>query len=340
MAQRVYLVPTPDDVRALFEQVVLAPSAEDLDRALARCAGRVQRHLLLNRVSVRNARRLNEKAFDAEGRGDDYHLYIGLRPYLVTTRGPLETAQAVSRALEGSDAGSAQAFFDEQLAALPPGLLLPPDDTGPEEAGDGWTHIEKELRRLWAMREAIRLDAPFTLDTPKEELIAAGIRILGPESETRWLRGVELRQAYATRAGYIFARLCAKCEPTWWLGRDFWPGLLLAWRWNVWSFLVSPRSLLPSLAGLAVPEWEPGFPLLCEGYTSGLYFDPEAVVAVRESLATERRGWVQLGMYASGYPADVVTKLLDVAAEAFQWASSRSCGLMEADEVGGALGYR
>lgn len=172
--------------------------------------------------------------------------------------------------------------------------------------------------------------------------------------------GTELRRAYGTLTGYGFARLCALCEPTWWLGRDFWPGLLLAWERDLWSFLRSPRSLLPNpgvgrlrellkevgesparpLARLAVSGWEEGFPLLCEGYSSGLHFSSAAVAVVNESLVRERREWARLGTWASGHPPDVVPMILHVVAEAFAWATSRSLGLMEADEIVGAFGER
>jgi hypothetical protein len=54
VAQRVYLVPTPEDVRVLFEQAVLASSTEELDRAIAGCAARAERQQRLDHVSRQN----------------------------------------------------------------------------------------------------------------------------------------------------------------------------------------------------------------------------------------------------------------------------------------------
>jgi hypothetical protein len=54
LADRVYLVPTPDDLRVLFEQPVLAPSTEALEQAIARCATRADRQQRLDHLSRQN----------------------------------------------------------------------------------------------------------------------------------------------------------------------------------------------------------------------------------------------------------------------------------------------
>lgn len=349
MAQRIYHVPVSREIVALFERFVATD--EDFELLFDECRSRARQHQAANAVSKRNARRLSEKAFEKHGRIDDYHMYVSLRPYLITASSPSEVSETVSRLIAAENDEQRQSIFDAELARLPPALIGPPsEDPGSDP---DWRSLQVHLPRLRGMRAAVLDDRAFAIEQNVEREWSGGIRVVTEEKVEVELRGQELAEAYGNLAGYMLARLGAYCGPTWWLGRNFWLGLLLTVTLPAMSILtqraerrVSKRlgalasSTESLLSTIAVPGFSGGLPLLCEGYSSGLYFNPFSVVTLRDSLASEREPWLHLSEAATGYEREALDQLLQMALESFEWAGRHALGVLEADEVVGEYGYR
>lgn len=348
MAQRVYLVPVRPDLVDLFESAVLTESEGDLRAALGRIRDRAARHQRVNTASKRNAERLRIEGFG--DRDYDYNFYKLQRPYLITAQDPREAAETVTELLGLEDDRALDEAFDRELSRLPSECVDAPVSRKREGDSD-WQVIAADLPRVRGMRRAIRSGSGYTIERNKEEDLD-GLTMITEETESVSLEGSELVETYGRLAGYTFARFAAYCEPTWWLGRDYWPGLL-AGSLNPLVALIQPRlravqreilkrAESPSILFKRIAEagFEEGFSLVCEGYSTGLYFPPAAVPAILESLEKDRASWLRLSRRATGYPEEGVVQLTQMVHEAFLWAAKQNVGLLEADEVVGIYGYR
>jgi hypothetical protein len=88
---------------------------------------------------------------------------------------------------------------------------------------------------------------------------------------------------------------------------------------------------------VGVERYEDGFPLMCEGYSSGLIFGGDDVPAMLELMIRRKGDWVDVACRASGYDHTVVAQLYAVVLDR---AAADGCSLMEGDELVGACGYR
>jgi hypothetical protein len=203
------------------------------------------------------------------------------------------------------------------------------------------------------MRRAILAGQPYVIERPKRVELDGGLQVLADETEAVRFSGRELIEAYGGLCSYTLARVAAYCEPTWWLGRNFWVGLLLTARFGIRGLfgvrrprhvqeLIAQHSASPAavLEEIAVPGFGAGMPELCEGYSTGLYFAPTVITALLASLRSDGDAWATLAREVTGYPPEGTRQLLQMVEEAFVWAESNSVGLIEADEVVGAYGYR
>jgi hypothetical protein len=341
MAQRVYLLPVDPRIVELLVSAVL----EDPGSALADLRAGSQAHAATAGASKRALARLDEERFKASGRGDDYALYSALRPYCVTETSASAAVDAVDALLAAEDEVKRMSLFEDQLRRLDPSLLA--KSTGVsryvDDTAEQWASLKADLGTLRRMREAALAGRAYkhAFQSREEEDNE------DDDAEPHTFEGAALAEIYGQLLGATFGRLLGLSLPSWWMGRNFWLGLLVASELSPFQLLarrVRKRlaRLAESPAGLfspvAVEGFEAGLPLLCEAFGTGLYFPP---AAVRELLPLlERKAFVSLGVKATGYDRRVVEQIAAVVREAFLWASRRGLGLLEGDELVGAYGYR
>jgi hypothetical protein len=351
MAQRVYLLAVRPDLVEFIASAVAAPEKE-LDRALHALRERAVPHLRASAAGKRFGRELDENAFERAGRIDDFHLYTGLRPYVITSPDSESARIAVSAARHAEDGSALDRLFRTEIVRVAD-LTKKGAANHSEEDEKIWTILAKDIRTLRALRTAALAKVPFILPVHKREPFADGIEIVLEETEPARIEGQELAETYGFLLGATLGRVAGLCEPSWWMGRNFWLGLMIAEEFSLKDRLLHRRLItlcdemtkLASSPGhlfdaIGVEGYEEGFPLGCEGYSSGLIFGSEAVPAMREVMRQRKDDWIALGARASGYAPSIVSQLYDVVYEAFDWAAHEGCSLMEGDELVGSLGYR
>src|SRR5437660_3964045 len=122
MAQRVYLIPVDPAFVESITAAVLAPSDDGVTERLndLRARARPQERALA--LSRRFSKRLNDKAFQASNRTDQYGLYTAMRPYLTTARTANDAASRTDALYSAADDSTRVRLLESELAELPPEL--------------------------------------------------------------------------------------------------------------------------------------------------------------------------------------------------------------------------
>jgi hypothetical protein len=368
MAMRVCLVPVPHDIVRLYCRAIASESDAEFDDVAGQLRERGAQNQMLLRASTWAGSRLSLAAFEKAGRASEYYAWTVQRPYLITADAPKAAADQVTAARRVRGEREAAEFFEAQLLSLGPDLLDPPfGDAGEplsddpverthrsvlhlrekmlREREDRWIRLLPEIRKVRAMRRAILGGAAFDTDRRKWDVIA-GMDVLTEELEGVTIEGPKLVRQYGADAAFVLAFVAVYCEPVWWLGRNFWPSLLLLQSWSLPKYLrrrryrhvvesiLSPATLPAAiLQDIAVDGFERGMPRVCEGYATGLHFPATAIPDLLASLRSQRDGWIRLSRDATDYEDHEVRALLAILEEALEWAVANHVGLMEADEV-------
>lgn len=351
MSQRVYLFTIAPDLVDAMKRAILADEerfAEELRKLRARAA----QHLSAVSESRRCAAMLDRAKFEKAGRLDDYHLYTALRPYVIADPSS-KMNDAVRSVRHAATEEAVSQEFSRQLAPL--NDFLRDDITGADdgEGYDDWEEIDESLRRLRGMYRAAKGKVPFVMSVRKTAPFGESMTIVLDETESERFEGRELVETYGFLLGATLGRIAGLAEPSWWMGRNFWLGPMVFHSLGLRDRFVRRRMFLlreklAAAAGspaslfdeVSVAGFEEGFPLMCEGYSSGLYFSPQQVASIHEVMLSSQREWIALAAEVSGYEEEITTSLYSVVLEAFAWARAEGFGLMEGDDLVGAYGFR
>src|SRR4029077_13316521 len=170
-----------------------------------------------------------------------------------------------------------------------------------------WQAVLADVRTLRGMREAARRGHDYVVNMPREEDLGGVTGYAGATEAVR-LQGAALGSQYGGLLGSTLGRLAGVLDPSWWMGRNFWIGLLLAADFGPVARLLQRSGVAvqnamiavaqsPALlfASVAVEGFEEGFPIGCdEAYCSGLYFPPAAVTTIRDTMTSRPRDWIAL----------------------------------------------
>jgi hypothetical protein len=345
MAQRVYLLPVEPRIVELLGSAIL----NDPGPALAELRAGSQAHAATAGASKRALARLDEERFKASGRGDDYALYSALRPYCVTETSAVAAADAVDALLAAGDEVRRLSLFEDQLRRVAPSLFAASAGVSRfvDDTAEQWAGLKTDIGTLRRMREAALAGRAY------EHKFQGREEEDGEDAEPQTFEGADLAEIYGQLLGATLGRLLGLSLPSWWMGRNFWIGLLIAAELSPFQLLPlsgarrvrkrltllaeSPAGLFPSVA---VEGFEAGFPRVCEAYGTGLYFPPAAVREILPLLERSRKAFVSLAAKASGYDRGVAGQIASLVHEAFLWAARHDLGLLEGDELVGAYGYR
>lgn len=347
MAQRVYLIPVDPRTVQLLTSAILS---EDAGLALAELRAGSQAHAATASASKRAVARLDEERFKASGRGDDYARYSALRPYCVTETSASAAVDAVDTLLAAGDEVRRQTLFEDQLRRLDPSLFATSAGVARyvDDTAEQWAGLKTDAGTLRRMREAALAGRTYEHAFQSREEDDED-----DDAESHTFAGAALAEIYGQLLGATLGRLLGLSLPSWWMGRDFWLGLLIVTEMSPFQLLPlsgayrlrkqlirlaqSPADLFSSVA---VEGFGAGFPLVCEAYGTGLYFPPAAVRELLPRFEGSRKAFVSLGVKATGYDRGVVEQIAAIVHEAFLWASRHGFGLLEGDELVGAYGYR
>jgi hypothetical protein len=360
MAQRVYLIPVISAVVESITRAVLAPSDDAVSQQLDECRARTHSQERASAVSRQFSRRLEERAFESSNRAYDYGLYTAMRPYLITGQSASQAASRTDAVYCAADDLTRAKLIESELVDLPAELYTDfPVDSQATDADGGdasaiWNALRTDLLTVRRMRRAALSRSTYTHETPMQVPLGEGIAVISQdETEPHTFAGDELAGAYGQLLGATLGRVLGLSLPTWWMGRNFWIGLLLGGRLSPFAvppvssvrrlrktlraWARSPALLFPTLE---VPGFVENFPVACEAYSSGLYFPPASVAEWLSSFDTTRPDFVRLSRAVSGYDEADARTIVSVIEECLIWCHRHGYGFMEGDELVGSLGYR
>jgi hypothetical protein len=351
MAQRVYLIPIKQELVLAFNAMLRASPSQE-DEIWKRIRKYAMRQMKLASLSHRWARGLSEAKFAAAGRLDEYYECTATRPYFITAKEPGDVAAIVTALRSCRNEQEAAAIFDEQAKAFG-NMWSPPEEDRVESSPDEeWQALKRNVQKLKQMNLRFQERRPFTIEVFKTATLeGTDLQVMSmDETEPQEIPWSQIPTHYAQLLGSTLGQVAGLCEPTWWMGRNYWIGLLCFSRLGVVQKLkygklqkrildlsANPAVLFPNTGML---DFEKAFDLTCPAYSTGLLFGGDKMAPLLESLQQSRGEWEQLSAHITGYTPIQVSKLVNRIEEAVLWAKSENCALLEGDELVGGLGYR
>jgi len=352
MAQRVYLIPIRPELISAFVALVKAPPAheEEIWKKLEQYSMRQRKLAELSRYYARG---LTEAKFEAIGRDIDYYEYTASRPYLVTGATAEAAVSAVRQLRQARNAAEANTVFEAQVRALADLWSAPAADDAAEGSPEThWLGLRETVRQLKEMKSCFHARRPFTTQMLKQELMdGTDLPVMNlDESVTTEIATGEIPRHYGDLLGNTFGRVAGLSEPTWWLGRNYWLGLLAfsnlgmlqKMKYGKVQKAIADHATSPAtlFGDIALPKFESGFDLRCPAYSTGLYFGPHKVASLLAALQQSRKDWEELTALVTGYPGELTAGMVRMIEEALMLAASENHGLLEGDELVGSYGLR
>lgn len=350
MAQRVYLLPIKLDFLQMLQEYVLSEGPRP-DAIWKELEGRGLKQGRLNAASRRVAACIDSEEAARTGRGDDLALAANLRPYFITGDDSAAAVDAVVD-LMAADPDEAEDFLRKEGEKF--GELFRAErfrQASEDRSPESWRLLRQDVDKARSLREAFKRDEAVEVEVPKVVASRGGVQVYqGGKTERKSFKGPELAQLFGAKLGNCLGRLSGLCEPSWWLGRNYWLGAMafadhdFPEEHPAQTFqdflMMKVRNPASMLTALYVPGFDAGFDVGCPAYSTGLYFAYDAVLWISQGLEQVASGLEALGEKVTGYSRRELRTLEQSLREAFDWASRSECGLMEGDELVGSLGSR
>lgn len=210
--------------------------------------------------------------------------------------------------------------------------------------------VKKQVEILKDYKEAFVKKQSATIVIPKQIETELGIEISPFETEIREIKYKEIPRYYGQLIGQTFGELCGLCYPTWWLGRNYWFGLLmhgelgtigqipyLALRKYIKSNSVHPIQLFERMK---INGFEAGFNIKAPSYQLGYYFPDIFVGEVLNELKNEYKKFHKLGKLVTNFSDKEIKFCEKMVIEGFEWAYKNKLNLIEGDDLVGDFGER
>ena len=354
MAQRVYMIPVTEEFTNTFSEMVLADSEKELEALFADTRSSATRHLTtleIGKLFIDAA----TKATPYEKQDVFFGVATACRPYFITSQDYRKAASRATELLGHSHRTELFSEFKTEAEVLDLNLTWPQAEqtSNLDYHDEEWDALLFDLRTIRGMRAAFLAENTYPVEIHKKVEVAGIEAYSQDETETIYVEGTDLARQYGSLVGSTFGRIAGLISPTWWLGRNFWPGLMLGADLGRLSWLSKrPESKLQdSIAGsvqmpftlmdkIAVPGFEGAFSPMCAAYGTGLFFPADSVPTLLDSLEHEMPATVALASRSTGFPQTDAEEMSKVLLESLIWATEQSCGLLEGDELVGSLGYR
>lgn len=352
MSQRVYLVAVDPEFIGDLVTFLGAPSEVEED-AWNGLRLHAERHARVHIPARWLANGLDESAFRQASRQEDFACIGFLRPYPIVATGAAQGAAHVARLLDASSE-------DVVLSQLEPGLRSlgelwkpPAKETlaAVREAYDAeWASVRagfdllKSWRRSFDQGQEVTEEVPVT--RPVEDF--PGAFIVEDRTTVRTVPVEEIPSRFGSRLSHWFGRAAGLCGPSWWLGRNYWPGRLAGTSLGPDQEPNDLQRLILSAGGnpagcfeeVAPAGYTDAFDCGCSAWQTGLLFPTEGCAQLLSSFQADRSCWTELGRRVTGYSEADLAALENSLEEALIFAVQSGTWLLEGDELVGSLGDR
>lgn len=356
MAQRVYMIPVRRQVLDSYLALVAETDQGTFDRRFKQVKSNSERHLRTLEIGKRFAKLASDE-IPVDRQDTLFNLYTACRPYFITGDLPQDAANRVRELYKHENLDCLfRAYREEgrQLELVPSELWKSIDQgTDIDYHGEEWDALFDDLNTIRGMALAHKNGATFPVEVYKEVEVAGMKMLSQDDTETTLVGGDELASHYGNMIGPNFGRIAGLSEPTWWLGRNFWLGLMLVVDLGKFALVTKRkqkrlqdqlvkhvRNPVGLFDPVAIPGYQASFSNLCEAYGTGLFIPSESIAGLLAELEDQKSAAVDLVIQATGYPPADAIIMLNVLLESLYWAREEGCGLLEGDDLVGAYGYR
>jgi len=356
MAQRIYLIPIKSELISAFAHLFQVPESEE-EPIWQKLESYAQKHQKLSDLSRAYASGLDATKMEKTGKLWEHGLWTAMRPYFITTPSAEETVAVVRRLRNCGNLREANSIFNEQ-AQRAGGLWARPENATPSPGphADNWRRMRERVTTLKKMRSCYAGTGTFTATVPK--IMAdpdSGMQFMTPgETEKKMLSRTELPAHYGSLLGSTIGTLAGMLEPTWWLGRNYWLAALRDLpvpddvkgkaRMTAFQSTLGNAGRHPSvfLHRIGLPGFQKGLDDAVPTYNIGLFLSADKIEGMLPTFQTYGYEWclISWGLMGFAHSPEIAECLVQNVQEAFLWASSEKCGLVEGDDLVGSYGAR
>jgi hypothetical protein len=350
MAQRSFLIPISGPLNELFFELMETTDDNSIWGKIA-AVSRQHRKVLFYSKSFAGIIDGNKVA--EQVRGLKLGMLSNMRPYLITEKEINAAVKVVDNLLAcendqdiihifNGQCSRIYDFMDENRINIPKY----------EENMAVFNNVKKQIQILKGFRDAYQRKENVSIEVPRQADAKSGIHIsIAGETEMRLIQYQDIPWHYGELLGQTFGELCGLCYPSWWLGRNYWFGLLLNGELSVFGRIpfLGVRKFLRThsqhpvnlFQAIKIEGFEKGFDINAPFNQLGYYFPAPSVSLIAAGLPSKYRKQLHdLGKAVTNWDDEDIARCEQMVYESFQWASANQFGLIEGDDLVGWTGER
>lgn len=350
MAQRSFLIPVSDILNGLFFELMETNEENTIWGKIAEVSRQHRKVLYYSRyfMGIIDGKRVADQV-----RGLKPGMFANMRPYLITEKEVTAAVQMVDNLLQCRNDQDMIFIFNQQCHRMydftdENEIHIPPF----EENLKVFDNVKKQIQILKGFRNAYQRKENFSIAFPQQSNAKSGIHIsISGETEMRVIQHKDIPWHYGELLGQTYGELCGLCFPSWWLGRNYWFGLLLKGKLGavgqipylgVRQFLrthsETPVNLFKTIR---IDGFEKGFDINAPFSQLGYYFPAPSVSLIADGLPSKfQKQFHNLGKAVTNYGDEDIAYPEQMVYESFRWASANKMGLVEGDDLVGWTGER
>ena len=350
MAQRSFLIPVSDILNGLFFELMETQEENTIWGKIAEVSRQHRKVLFYSRSF---ARIIDGQRVADQVRGLKPGMFANMRPYLITEKDMTAAANVVDNLLQCKNDQDMIFIFNQQCHRIydfsdETEIRIPPYDEDPRV----FDTVKEQIRILKGFRNAYQRNESFSIPVPKQTNVKSGIHIsINGETEMRVIQRRDIPWHYGELLGQTYGELCGLCFPSWWLGRNYWFGLLLKGKLGIFGqmpylglrqFLrTHSETPLSLFKAIRIEGFEKGFDINAPFNQLGYYFPAPSVSLIADSLPSKyQKQFHNLAKAVTNYGDEDIAYPEQMVYESFRWASVNHMGLVEGDDLVGLMGER
>lgn len=350
MAQRSFLIPVSIELKELFLKLIETSEDSPIWERIYELSSQHRKVLFYSKnfSEFVNQKKVEEKNMDLL-----FGMFLNMRPYLITEKEISKAVEITDSLLKCEEEQDIVNVFTQQCNKIYDFLNV--DETNVQIYEDDITvfdNIKKQIKILKDYRDGFYNKKNVFIEIPKQTQTELGIEVsLSGEMELKEINYREIPKNYGDLIGQTFGELCGLCYPSWWLGRNYWFGLLMKGELGTLGQipyiglrrLIKTKSEIPTtlFESVGIPGFEKKFNIYSPSYQLGYYFPGESIFSVSYALKSKyQKRLHSLGKSITNYSDEDIKYCEQMIFESFEWAAKNKYGLIEGDDLVGWMGYR
>jgi hypothetical protein len=350
MAQRSFLIPVSNALNELFFELMDTEDENSIWGKIAEVSGRHRKVLFYSKsfADIIDGKRVAEQV-----RGLRLGMFANMRPYLITEKETKAAVTAVDNLFQCENDQDIIHIFNQQCNRIydfmdEKEIHIPKY----EENLAVFDNVKKQIKILKGFRDAHQQNENVSIEVPRQTEIQSGIHIsITGDTEMRVIQQQDIPWHYGELLGQTFGELCGLCYPSWWLGRNYWFGLLLNGELGTFGRIpyLGVRKFLRThsedpvtlFKTIKIEGFEKGFDINAPFNQLGYYFPAPSVSLIADGLPSKYEKQLHnLGKAVTNYGDEDIACCEEMVYESFCWASANQLGLVEGDDLVGWVGER